>query len=471
MTTAPHIPSSKKGLRLGTKVFLLCLFLSVSSLILNTGLSLKKNRDEKRRHLYYALLVESVSFADRINDLVGDSKAKVAQTCTTEFQSEMSASLKKTADGLVIMGQDACAISVDLKRLDGLLASETLSNLFLYSANSKELVSIVENSFQHSLSEAKTKDDHPLLEAARNSPFKRSTLDFDFNGKSFAGSFVKIPSQEGLFLVVESNRQSLIDEIKVLTIQQILIASILVGLCLIAALLFSKKITAPIQSLMEFADNLAAGRYGEKSTVKTHDELEELSDHFTWLSEKLLDREKQLELASDLVSRDGMTGLYNFRFFSQKLEEHLPLAVRNGWPVGLLLIDVDHFKKVNDTFGHPQGDYVLKMLSALLLKCARKTDYVCRYGGEEFVILASPETTQEGSLVFAERIRSAFEALEIELLDRPGETMKATLSIGVANFLPKADFRAPVPKPQDLVKIADAKLYEAKNLGRNRVVL
>jgi diguanylate cyclase (GGDEF)-like protein len=320
------------------------------------------------------------------------------------------------------------------------------------------------------LHEEKQHENHPLLLAAESSPFKRSTLDFEIKGNSFTGSFVRIPSQEGLYLIVESNRESLVAELKSVAAQQVLIAIILAAFCMIAALLFSKRITGPLHSLMEFADNLAAGRYGEKSNVSTRDELGELADHFTRLSEKLLARERQLEVASDLASRDGMTGLFNFRFFSQKLEQQLPVAARDGLPLDLLLIDVDHFKKVNDTFGHPQGDYVLKTLATLLLRCARLTDYVCRYGGEEFVILTSPETTQEGSAIFAERIRSSFEELDIEILDRPGEFMKVTLSIGIATFLPNADFRAPVPQPQELIKTADSKLYQAKASGRNRVV-
>jgi diguanylate cyclase (GGDEF)-like protein len=173
-----------------------------------------------------------------------------------------------------------------------------------------------------------------------------------------------------------------------------------------------------------------------------------------------IQRARLFEETERLATTDGLTGLVNHRTFQLRLDEHLASAQRYGKKLSLLLTDIDHFKSVNDTYGHPVGDVVLKGVAKILQKEARTTDVAARYGGEEFA-LVMPETDLAGALEAAERIRvKAGEAL---FRTEQGD-VKVTISIGIATF--PADARA---KAQ-LVEVADAGLYHAKRHGRNQSV-
>ncbi len=157
-----------------------------------------------------------------------------------------------------------------------------------------------------------------------------------------------------------------------------------------------------------------------------------------------------------LALRDGLTGLRNRRAFGQRMTLEMNRATRYGTPLSLLLLDVDHFKGYNDTFGHVAGDEVLRMLSQVLQVQGRETDFVARYGGEEFVLIL-PHTGSEGAQTLAERLR-----LAVSLAAWPARPV--TASIGAATLLP--DMSA----EDDLVSAADRALYAAKTTGRNRVI-
>jgi diguanylate cyclase (GGDEF)-like protein/putative nucleotidyltransferase with HDIG domain len=160
--------------------------------------------------------------------------------------------------------------------------------------------------------------------------------------------------------------------------------------------------------------------------------------------------------------RDGLTGLFNHRHFQELLRTEWARAVRYAQPLACLMLDLDHFKQVNDTYGHPFGDEVLKHLARVLGQEARKVDVVARYGGEEFVLLL-PSTDVVGSRVVAERICSGVAAVPFV---HEGTSIALTLSIGVAT---SEDPRA--RSESELVKLADAALYRAKRSGRNRVCM
>ena len=162
-----------------------------------------------------------------------------------------------------------------------------------------------------------------------------------------------------------------------------------------------------------------------------------------------------------LALRDGLTGLYNHRHFQEQLDTELERALRYKRPFSVLMLDLDHFKKINDSHGHRIGDIVLKKIGALIEKQARKNDIVARYGGEEFAII-SPETDLKGAAVLAERIRTSLEKMEIHA---DSVTVKATISIGVATYLPGK--RA--ASKSDLLDAADSALYESKRNGRNKL--
>lgn len=158
---------------------------------------------------------------------------------------------------------------------------------------------------------------------------------------------------------------------------------------------------------------------------------------------------------------DEMTRLYNHRFFQQRLDEELMRADRYENHVSLLILDVDHFKKFNDTYGHPEGDRVLKTVARLLEKSVREVDIAARYGGEEFVVIC-PEKNGEGSLVPAERIRSAIENYDFRI---DGKSVPITVSVGVACYPEQARSKA------ELIQKADYALYYSKSNGRNRATL
>jgi diguanylate cyclase (GGDEF)-like protein len=158
---------------------------------------------------------------------------------------------------------------------------------------------------------------------------------------------------------------------------------------------------------------------------------------------------------------DEMTRLYNHRYFQQRLDEELLRADRYDNHVSLLILDVDHFKKFNDTYGHPEGDRVLKAVARLIEKSVREVDIVARYGGEEFVVIC-PEKNGEGSLVPAERIRHAVEEFDFRI---SGKHVPITVSLGVACYPDQAR-----SKPE-LIQKADYALYFSKQNGRNQATL
>jgi diguanylate cyclase (GGDEF)-like protein len=171
-------------------------------------------------------------------------------------------------------------------------------------------------------------------------------------------------------------------------------------------------------------------------------------------------RARLFEQTERLATTDGLTGLTNHRTFQDRLDEHVARAQRYGKKVSLILCDIDHFKVVNDTYGHPAGDVVLRGVARTLLEEARATDVVARYGGEEFALIM-PETDAAGALAIAERIRERVKALAFET--EQGR-LSVTLSLGVA-VLPDDAARK-----GDLVERADACLYHAKRHGRDRSV-
>lgn len=171
-------------------------------------------------------------------------------------------------------------------------------------------------------------------------------------------------------------------------------------------------------------------------------------------------RARLFDATERLATTDGLTGLTNHRTFQGRLDEHLQAAQRYGRKVSLILCDIDHFKSVNDTYGHPVGDLVLKGVARILAKEARTTDVVARYGGEEFAVVM-PETDTAGALVIAERIRERVGKLVTETEQGP---LKVTMSLGVATFPADAGTKAA------LVERADGCLYHAKRHGRNQSV-
>lgn len=168
---------------------------------------------------------------------------------------------------------------------------------------------------------------------------------------------------------------------------------------------------------------------------------------------------KEKEEMKTLAITDRLTELYNHNFFYTRLEEEFNRAVRYEIPISLIMLDMDDFKKVNDTYGHRTGDQVLKKIADMIKKLVRKTDVVARYGGEEFAIIL-PHTNLAGAEEEAERIKTAISS-HAYIINEP-----MTMSLGVASYPSgKAIMNA-----GDLVNLADTALYEAKRSGKNKVV-
>jgi two-component system cell cycle response regulator len=162
------------------------------------------------------------------------------------------------------------------------------------------------------------------------------------------------------------------------------------------------------------------------------------------------------------ASRDALTQIYNKRFFVERLHSEHAFSIRHRAALSLVMFDIDHFKQINDTYGHLAGDHVLASLAKAVAPMIRSEDVFARYGGEEFVIL-SRSTDPPSAAVVAERVRAAVEAHSYEY---EGTKINVTVSVGVA-AAPHNEIRA----PEDLVARADKALYEAKRAGRNRVVI
>lgn len=171
-----------------------------------------------------------------------------------------------------------------------------------------------------------------------------------------------------------------------------------------------------------------------------------------------LKRSNQLLL--ELSNTDPLTGLFNRRYFMEALENEFQRAQRKCGPLTLALLDIDHFKRVNDMYGHPQGDQVLMSLAAVVQGELRRYDIIARYGGEEFIILL-PETSPEEGVALAERLRAAVEKMS---LPDPAKKIRVTVSLGISTYP-----AGRITSVYDLVREADDALYRAKAGGRNQV--
>jgi diguanylate cyclase (GGDEF)-like protein len=160
-----------------------------------------------------------------------------------------------------------------------------------------------------------------------------------------------------------------------------------------------------------------------------------------------------------LMTVDGLTELHNKRYFNEAIEREASRSRRYQRTFTLLLFDIDHFKQINDTYGHLAGDSVLRQLGALVRQRVRRDDVPSRTGGEEFAVIL-PEVGRDGALQVAEKLRGAVQSTTFRF---EGTTIPVTISIGVAEWAPE------IADPQELVKLADERLYEAKRTGRNRV--
>jgi len=189
--------------------------------------------------------------------------------------------------------------------------------------------------------------------------------------------------------------------------------------------------------------------------------LRALEDRFLILQRENLDLVMKNRILSEISHKDALTGLYNRFYVMEKIDSEMNRALRHGYPISVLMLDLDHFKRINDSYGHPVGDEVLKIVGQVLRESCRVYDVAGRYGGEEFCIVL-PETQVGNTTQVAERIRNRLATTPLSV----GSTsIVVTASIGVAGM----DSTEGVLSASTLVERADRALYSAKHLGRNRV--
>ncbi len=221
----------------------------------------------------------------------------------------------------------------------------------------------------------------------------------------------------------------------------------------------ARSLTKPLGQLAAIVDDLGAGNYKKIIEIKNQDELGVLADSFSILSSRLEAREAELEKTTELANQDFLTGLWNKRYLDRRTQEHFILSKRHSHDLSLIYLDADHFKKINDTFGHASGDEVLKDFSALLKSRLRITDFVARVGGEEFVMVL-PETNLEGAIVAAQKLRNLIN--EHRFLGEKQHKMSA--SLGVASI-----GSSDAANASELIAIADKYAYQSKTDGRDRI--
>ncbi|MBX5482055.1 MAG: diguanylate cyclase [Myxococcaceae bacterium] len=255
-----------------------------------------------------------------------------------------------------------------------------------------------------------------------------------------------------------------------------LLGAALLGL-VICALLFSglyRVVIRPVRTLTRVARRMGEGVLDERVPPLGAGELGELGETFNKMAAALKAQRENLEHAvaertrelseanqrlEKLAVTDGLTGVFNHRRFQEALAQEVLRASRTQRRFSVMMVDVDHFKRFNDTFGHPAGDELLRRLARTLEQELRATDLIARYGGEEFAVVL-PDTDKDVALAAAERLRAAVEAD----LNVPGAEHKVTISVGLATYSADGD------TPQAILIAADRALYAAKHSGRNRVV-
>jgi diguanylate cyclase (GGDEF)-like protein len=214
------------------------------------------------------------------------------------------------------------------------------------------------------------------------------------------------------------------------------------------------------RALLRAADRMRSGDLKARTGIRHgEEELSQLAHAFDDMANALQQREQKLQ---EQAISDPLTGLYNRRYLSEFLPRELARSGRNTTPVAVILIDLDHFKRVNDSFGHEAGDIVLTTVGNLLKSNVRGSDIACRYGGEEFALIL-PETGADSAARRADDIRLAIAALH---LSHAGKSLgKITASFGLALFPDHAQ------DTDELLRAADVALYAAKGAGRNRVIV
>jgi diguanylate cyclase (GGDEF)-like protein len=292
-----------------------------------------------------------------------------------------------------------------------------------------------------------------------------------YQGKEVVGTLKKVPELDWGVVAEKDSQKAYAEIIRLRNLTLGLFAGVLllIGLC---AYLLGLSIVRPLARLTKGADKVSAGDLEVDLPVLSRSEVGYLTQVFNHMVARIRKGREQLAAANEALTEknkeleilsvtDSLTGLYNRKHLMESLGGEIGRSSRYERPFALLIIDIDHFKKFNDTYGHLAGDEVLRKMGNVFRESIRSCDYAARYGGEEFVIVM-PEIGHDEGVKAAERIRGSVAKEEI---DANGHSVRVTISVGVASFPQHGD------DAQAIISKADAALYQAKRRGRDRVVL
>lgn len=307
-----------------------------------------------------------------------------------------------------------------------------------------EEVEVLGKAIVKSNNQAKTNSNHPQL------------LPFQLKLQKILKDVQELNYRLIAFQNVENIRQAQRVRQRVRSLVTIILLLAL-SLAVICAYALSQSILVPLNRLQEGVKRIGEGNFTYRIRLKTHDEFAHLANTFNLMATGLEQSHADLER---LATLDGLTEVYNRREFNRWLSVEVERSKRDQSPISLIMADIDHFKQLNDTYGHQAGDKALYEVAQLLKKEVRPGDIVSRYGGEEFAVIL-PKASVEDCAVVAHRICRAIAIQPISISAE--DHISLTASLGLASFPQDAS------SEEALVLKADQALYQAKQTGRNRV--
>ncbi len=301
---------------------------------------------------------------------------------------------------------------------------------------------------------------------------EKNSMEYDsYRGNAVMGTLTKVPLLEWGAVAEKDKKIAYANIIRLRNLTRAMVAALLIGIGLCAYLL-GLAIVRPVGRLTKSADKVAAGDLKVNVPVRSRSEIGYLTEIFNHMVGSLRQGRKKLATVNKtlrvknkeleiLTIIDSLTGLYNRKHLMETLVSEVARSRRHEHSFALLMLDIDHFKKYNDTHGHLAGDKLLSSMAAVFRKSFREVDFCARYGGEEFMFIL-PEIGPENGVKAANRIRKL---VSNKKFSREADRATVTVSVGVSTYPENGE------DPESIIKKADDAMYQAKRRGRNRVVL